>query len=281
MTKDAFARPVVAVRSGRLVRRADKPQLSFIPFGLAPLIGLAVVFVMALGPVAFGWIQDPAERAARQALNSIGATWAVPRVSGQWLVLEGAPPSRAAAAEAIEAVARARADVLFGSVAPITRVTERFAWAGADVQPSVLPVAATPLAQESPAATLSAEDVSACEVFMPALLAAATIEFDAGSETLRAANSPLLDGIVRVAAICPGSLRVAGHTDNAGASDFNMDLSRKRANAVRSALIQRGMDPRRIFAEGHGAARPVADNSTEAGRARNRRIEIRVVPPPT
>jgi outer membrane protein OmpA-like peptidoglycan-associated protein len=236
---------------------------------------------MALGPVAFGWIQDPAERAARWALNAIGATWAIPRVSGQWLVLEGIPPSRAAAAEAVEAVSRAKTDTLLGPVAPITRVSERFDWSGAEVQPSVLPVSAAPPAPESPAAAVAAEDVSACEVFMPALLAAATIEFDAGSETVRAANSPLLDGIVRVAAICPGSLRVAGYTDNAGAADFNMDLSRKRANAVRSALIQRGMDPRRIFAEGHGAARPVADNSTEAGRARNRRIEIRVIPPPT
>ena len=116
---------------------------------------------------------------------------------------------------------------------------------------------------------------------MPAFLAAATIEFDAASDTVRSANAPLLDGIVRVAAICPGALRIAGHTDNAGAADFNMDLSRKRANAVRSALVQRGMDPRRIFAEGHGASRPVADNTTEAGRARNRRIEIRVAPPPT
>jgi outer membrane protein OmpA-like peptidoglycan-associated protein len=245
--------------------------LPFIPFGLAPLVGLAIVFVMALGPVAFGWIQDSTERAARQALNAIGATWVLPRVSGQWVVLEGAPPSREAAAEAMEAVARAKTGSFLGPVAPVTRVTERFVWPGALAQPSVLPVPAGP----------PSEDASACDVFMPVLLAAATLEFDEGSETVRAANAPLLAGIVRAASICPGALRVAGHTDNAGAAGFNMDLSRKRANAVRSALIQRGMDPRRIFVEGHGATRPVADNSTEAGRARNRRIEIRVVPSPT
>ena len=69
-------------------------------------------------------------------------------------------------------------------------------------------------------------------------------------------------------------------------SEIGGDLARVKpgsadAEKLKQALIQRGMDPRRIFAEGHGAARPVADNSTEAGRARNRRIEIRVAPSPT
>jgi outer membrane protein OmpA-like peptidoglycan-associated protein len=281
MTKDAFARPMVA-RSGRLVRRAEKPQLPFVPFGLAPLAGLAIIFVMALGPVAFGWVQDPAERAARQALSEAGASWAVPRVSGQWIVLEGAPPSREAADQAMEAVAHAKTGVFLGSAAPVTRVTERFVWSDAPAQPSALKTPAVPLSQVPPSqGQAPPENRSACDVFMPALLAAATVEFDEGSETVRPANAPLLDSIVRVAAICPGALRIEGHTDNLGATDVNMDLSRKRANAVRSALIQRGMDPHRIYAEGHGAARPVADNATEAGRARNRRIEIRVVPPPT
>ena len=278
MTKDAFARPAVAARFGRLVRRAERPQLPFIPFGLAPVVGLAVIFLLALGPVAFGWVQDPAERAARQALHAAGATWAVPRVSGQWIVLEGAPPSREAAAGALEAVSRARTSSLFGPVAPVTRVTERFVWPGAPVQPSGLALPADTL---PPAAALpaSSQDASACDVFMPAFLAAATIEFDEASETVRSANAPLLDGIVRMAAICPGMLRIEGHTDDAGATDFNLDLSRKRANAVRSALVQRGLDPRRISADGYGATRPIADNADEAGRARNRRIEIRVVPP--
>jgi outer membrane protein OmpA-like peptidoglycan-associated protein len=281
MTKDAFARPIVAARSSRLVRRAESPQLSFIPFGLAPLAGLAIVFLLALGPVAFGWVQDPAERAARQALHAIGATWAVPRVSGQWIVLEGSPPSRQAAADALEAVSRARASSLFGPAAPVTRVTERFVWSGAPAQPSGLTVPAGAIPPAGAALPASSEDVSACDVFMPAFLAAATIEFDEASETVRSANAALLDGVVRMAAICPGALRIEGHTDNAGADDFNVDLSRKRANAVRAALIRRGMDPRRISADGFGATRPIADNGDEAGRARNRRIEIRVVPPPT
>jgi OOP family OmpA-OmpF porin len=116
---------------------------------------------------------------------------------------------------------------------------------------------------------------------MSALLANSTIEFDKSSAVVRPANAQLIDGIVRVAATCPGILRIEGHTDNAGPPGMNAELSRQRANAVRDALIQRGIDPERISADGYGAARPIADNGGEAGRARNRRIEVRVVPPPT
>ncbi len=280
MTKDAFARPAVAARSHRLVRRAITAQLPFIPFGLAPLIGLGLVFLLALGPVAFGWVQDPTERAARQALADVGAVWATPRVSGQWVVLEGAPPSREAAVLAMDAVRKARAATIFGPVAPATRVAERFIWSSEGA------AAPSSTARESPAsapapATASASRASTCDAFMSALLASATIEFDKGRATIRPANAQLIDGIVGIALTCPGVLQIEGHTDNAGSPEMNADLSRRRANAVRDALVQRGVAPDRISADGYGATRPIADNSDEAGRARNRRIEVRVVPPPT
>ncbi|HEX5007049.1 MAG TPA: OmpA family protein [Hyphomonadaceae bacterium] len=291
MTKDAFARPAVAARSSRLVRRAVDPQLPFIPFGLAPLVGLFAVFVLALGPVAFGWVQGPTERAARQALADVAATWATAKVSGQWVVLEGRPPTREAAAIALDAVLKARAATFLGPAAPATHVTERFSWAGeADgaVSPALSnaipanPAAALPLAPvQAEPARAAAPSPSTCDAFMSALLANSTIEFDKSSAVVRPANAQLIDGIVRIAATCPGTLRIEGHTDNAGSPKMNAALSRQRARAVRDALIQRGISPDRISAEGFGAARPIADNGDEAGRARNRRIEIRVVPPPT
>jgi outer membrane protein OmpA-like peptidoglycan-associated protein len=264
MTKDAFARPAVVARSSRRVRRAVAPQLSLVPFGLAPLLGLTVVFLLALGLVAFGWVQDPAERAARQALTEIGATWATPKVSGQWVVLEGAPPSREAAAQAIDAVEKARAPTIFGPVAPVSRVTDRFVWNGSAAQAEPAP-----------------PSVSVCDASMSALLATSTIEFDTSSAAIRPANAQLIDSIVRIASACQGALRIEGHTDNAGSPQMNAELSRQRANAVREALIQRGIDPARISADGYGATRPVANNGDATGRARNRRIEVRVVPSPT
>lgn len=286
MTKDAFAHPAVAARFSRLVRRAAVPQLPLMPFGIAPLVGLLLIFVFALGPVAFGWVQDPTEKAARQALSDVGATWATPIVSGQWVVLEGAPPSREAAIIALDAVQKARAATFLGPATPATRVTEQFDWGdpadGAARSAISDAVPASPSAVPQPApGRAAASSPAACEAFMSALLAGSTIEFDKSSATVRPANAHLIDGIVRIASTCPGVLHIEGHTDNAGSARMNADLSRRRANAVRDALIQRGIDPGRISADGYGAARPIADNSDETGRARNRRIEVRVVPPPT
>lgn len=67
---------------------------------------------------------------------------------------------------------------------------------------------------------------------------------------------------------------IEGFTDSIGPEAYNLSLSQRRANAVRLALIRRGIDPARIRVRGYGEAYPVADNSTEAGRQQNRRVEI-------
>ncbi len=67
---------------------------------------------------------------------------------------------------------------------------------------------------------------------------------------------------------------VEGHTDNVGSASLNKALSEKRAESVKSYLVQRGVDPRRIQTAGHGSSKPIATNSTEFGRSLNRRTEI-------
>ncbi|HPE48119.1 MAG TPA: OmpA family protein [Hyphomonas sp.] len=121
------------------------------------------------------------------------------------------------------------------------------------------------------------EDVASCESSLTALLGDARIEFDSGSAVISSSSNGLLDKVAFAVGACPGTLRIEGHTDSTGLPDTNMTLSRNRAYAVRNALIARGVDPQRLIAEGYGATRPVAVNTTAAGRARNRRIEIRVV----
>jgi outer membrane protein OmpA-like peptidoglycan-associated protein len=71
---------------------------------------------------------------------------------------------------------------------------------------------------------------------------------------------------------------IVGHTDSTGSRAYNMQLSQNRATAVSRALAQFGVDPRRFFVTGQGPDVPIADNATEAGRAQNRRVEIRIVP---
>ena len=67
---------------------------------------------------------------------------------------------------------------------------------------------------------------------------------------------------------------VEGHTDSQGTDAYNLDLSKRRADAVRSFLTQKGYDPDRIRAVGIGEARPIAENETAEGRANNRRVEV-------
>jgi OmpA-OmpF porin, OOP family len=73
------------------------------------------------------------------------------------------------------------------------------------------------------------------------------------------------------------SIRIEGYTDSRGTESYNLDLSQRRADAVRDFLIDNGISPRRITARGYGEAVPVASNTTIAGRQENRRVEV-IVP---
>jgi len=109
------------------------------------------------------------------------------------------------------------------------------------------------------------------------VLAGEQIEFASGSAAIDTRSGALLDRLAKEARSCPGTLRIEGHTDPVGRSAFNRRLSQARAAAVRDALIARGVPAERLRAQGFAARRPIADNRTESGRARNRRIEFHAV----
>jgi OOP family OmpA-OmpF porin len=69
-------------------------------------------------------------------------------------------------------------------------------------------------------------------------------------------------------------IRIEGHTDSSGSEDLNQKLSQRRADAVKQLLIQNGIAANRIKSIGQGEAHPVASNNTEAGKAKNRRVDI-------
>lgn len=99
--------------------------------------------------------------------------------------------------------------------------------------------------------------------------------FAAGRADLTAAAAADLDAAAAFVAAAPGRrARIEGHTDSRGSANLNQALSQQRAEAVRDALVARGVDPSRLVAVGRGADRPVASNETPEGRARNRRVEI-------
>ena len=72
------------------------------------------------------------------------------------------------------------------------------------------------------------------------------------------------------------SIRVTGHTDNVGGEAANQKLSLRRANAVKQYLAKHGIDPAKIKTSGQGKTKPIADNKSAQGRARNRRVQIEI-----
>jgi len=74
------------------------------------------------------------------------------------------------------------------------------------------------------------------------------------------------------------TIEVSGHTDSTGDDRYNRDLSQRRANSVAYILSQNGVMPQRMYVVGYGEQYPIASNGTTAGKARNRRVEIQIIP---
>jgi len=102
--------------------------------------------------------------------------------------------------------------------------------------------------------------------------------FAVNSSVLQAGAYDEVDRVARVLNKYPQTtIQVAGHTDSTGSEDYNQQLSQRRAEAVKSALVGKGVNPGRMTTIGYGESKPVADNKTEAGRQQNRRVEIRII----
>ena len=118
-----------------------------------------------------------------------------------------------------------------------------------------------------------------CEEQFSSLLKKKQILFQQNSAHILRESVPLLEKLFDVAAHqCPQAyLIIVGHTDNRGSARYNRQLSQRRAEAVRQWLIDKGIPGNRLQAIGRGEEAPIASNRTKAGRAKNRRIEIRVL----
>jgi outer membrane protein OmpA-like peptidoglycan-associated protein len=101
------------------------------------------------------------------------------------------------------------------------------------------------------------------------------INFDTGKATIKPESKPIIEQIVQMLKDNPElEISVEGHTDNVGNAKSNRVLSDNRAKAVVTAIVARVIDAKRLSAVGHGQDKPIADNKTEEGRAKNRRVEL-------
>ena len=139
--------------------------------------------------------------------------------------------------------------------------------------PAPAPRAAAPAPAPAPAARPAPPPAAATKVTY-----AADTFFDFDKSVLKADGKAKLDDLAgKVKAINLEVIIAVGHTDSAGSDAYNQKLSVKRADAVKAYLITKGIEKNRVYTEGKGEKQPVADNKTDAGRSKNRRVEIEVV----
>jgi len=119
-------------------------------------------------------------------------------------------------------------------------------------------------------------DVRGCEI--KAVIRLPGVEFEYNSANLTPASQATLnDAAATLIKNSDLKIEVAGYTDSAGAEEYNRNLSDRRAASVRDYLVNAGANPANLTSRGYGESNPIADNRTADGRARNRRVELRVL----
>jgi outer membrane protein OmpA-like peptidoglycan-associated protein len=105
---------------------------------------------------------------------------------------------------------------------------------------------------------------------------ASKIFFETDSDKLKVASLAQLDELALILKKYEAAnLQIEGHADSQGADDYNLNLSQKRTESVKSYLMSKGIMESRLTAVGFGESKPVADNNTSLGRAKNRRVELK------
>lgn len=200
---------------------------------------LCLVFVCLF--VEAGRIQTAVSTAAVAAVERDDLYWVSVEGRGRSLVLSGAAP---------DAQVRDRAGAIAAGIAGVGAVDNRIAVIGA---------------------------AGTCQKRVDEYLKDRRVTFKSGRAELSTASLSVLAMVAGIARGCGASFEVASHTDAAGDSGINQKLSQRRAESVVRYLVQSGVHPDQLRAVGYGERQPIADNTSDAGRAANRRVELRIL----
>jgi outer membrane protein OmpA-like peptidoglycan-associated protein len=117
--------------------------------------------------------------------------------------------------------------------------------------------------------------IQSCQAELDAILDNKKVLFDYNMASIKYSSYPLLNQVINTLKACHiTKLEIAGHTDNLGNESYNLQLSKRRAEAVKRYFVKKGIDRNLLEAQGYGEINPVASNATSEGRAENRRIEF-------
>ena len=281
----AVARGTRSLARQRLLVRKSGAGWPYVWRGLLPSLALTLLGWYAMGPFARHEIEDNVRRSITQAFADKGLGEVVVSVSGQQVLLTGHLAPGVNTRDALDIARAATCPTWLGPQPCAQLVIGQFTDLPAAEQASPsAPAAAAPnaaaLDMAAPQAAASqAAGHEACERALAAVVERERIEFDPGSARLAGGSARVLDAIARAQGGCRDVVRIEGHSDNRGDASANRRLSLARAQAVRAALIERGVPAERLLAEGLGDSRPIADNASADGRRQNRRIEFRVATP--
>jgi len=174
--------------------------------------------------------------------------------------------------------ARADADAARAGAADAARIAS----ADADAARNAAANAATEAARQADEMQRQIDALQAKATDRGLVLTLGDVLFTSGRADLKVGAASNLNRLVTFLNQNPGrNVEIEGHTDNVGGDDYNQGLSQRRAESVKSFLMQQGISSQRIVASGKGEHQPVADNESEGGRQQNRRVEVIIENPPT
>jgi len=250
-----------------------------------------------------GVIKDDLVSKAQSAYTAKQMNWVNSGIKGNNLeqtriiTLEGTAPSLALKAEA-ERIALAQDGVVgvdnrlviakaVAVVAPEAKKLEPIAVVDVEVvtKPDPIPiidvVVPAKVVEKVPVKVIEKAPVKvvfSCQDEFKKILSSGKINFASSKADIKPDSYELLNALVAASKKCPNdAVAIGGHSDSSGSESFNKKLSAKRADAVREYLISKGVSKDRLVAVGYGESKPIADNATDDGRAKNRRIEFNVI----